>query len=351
MQLKTIGRALCVVAVVAAGLCARLARAADQWVVYPGGDGAGKGKHIVFVAGDEEYRSEEGLPQLAKILSKHHGFKCTVVFPVDEKGEINPNFQKNLPGIEALASADLMVILTRFRNLPDAQMKFVDEYVKAGKPVIGLRTATHAFNIPAGQTYSKYGNAYKGEEYRDGFGRQVLGETWVNHWGEHKKQSTKGIIPDDAKSHPILRGVGDIWVTTDVYEARDLPANSTVLVRGQVLKGMKPTDPPAENKKKRALDKQEQPVNDPMMPIAWARTYKGEKGNEGRVFTTTMGAATDLPNDGLRRMLVNATFWCLGMEDKITDKLATDIVGPYNPTQYGFNEFKKGTKPSDYELK
>src|ERR1700722_4338033 len=94
---------------VAASLACVPAKAADPWVVYDGGDGPGKGKHIVFVSGDEEYRSEEGLPQLAKILAVHHGFKCTVLFSVDPKdGTINPNETQNIPGLEALQTADLM---------------------------------------------------------------------------------------------------------------------------------------------------------------------------------------------------------------------------------------------------
>src|SRR5207247_6392577 len=109
----------------------------------------GKGKHIVLVSGDEEYRSEESLPQLGKILAKHHGFKCTVLFAIDKKdGTINPNQNDNIPGLEALKTADLMVVFLRFRNLPDEQMKHIDEYVAAGKPIVGMRTATHAFQIP-----------------------------------------------------------------------------------------------------------------------------------------------------------------------------------------------------------
>src|SRR5271167_1524841 len=95
----------------------------NPWVVYSGGDGPGKGKHIVLVSGDEEYRSEEALPQLGKILAKHHGFKCTVLFAIDPKdGTINPNVS-DIPGLEALRTADLLVLFTRFRNLPDEQMK------------------------------------------------------------------------------------------------------------------------------------------------------------------------------------------------------------------------------------
>ena len=95
----------------------------NPWLVFEGGEGPGQGKHIVFVTGDEEYRSEEGMPQMAKILSKHHGFKCTVLFAIDPDGTINPQNQQNIPGTKALDTADLMVVFLRFRDLPDDQMK------------------------------------------------------------------------------------------------------------------------------------------------------------------------------------------------------------------------------------
>src|SRR5262245_14599787 len=103
-------------------------RAEDAWVVYDGFKGPGTGKHIVLVSGDEEYRSEEGLPQLGKILAKHHGFKCTVLFALDKDGTINPRVNNNIPGLEQLKTADLMIIATRFRKLPDEQMKYIVEY-------------------------------------------------------------------------------------------------------------------------------------------------------------------------------------------------------------------------------
>ena len=151
------------------------------WVVYDGHDGPGKGKHIVLVSGDEEYRSEEALPQLGKILAKHHGFKCTVLFAIDPKtGEINPNVS-NIPGLEQLQTADLMIIFTRFRNLPDEQMKYIVDYAESGKPIIGLRTATHAFNNPKSKLYAKYNWSNGDKKYAEGFAGQVLGETWISH--------------------------------------------------------------------------------------------------------------------------------------------------------------------------
>jgi len=319
------------------GVTAALTQAADPWVVYPGGEGPGKGKHVVLISGDEEYRSEETLPQLAKILAKHHGFKCTVLFAIDPKdGTINPNIS-NIPGLEALKTADLMVIFTRFRDLPDEQMKHIVEYVDSGKPIIGLRTATHAFSIKGGKTYAKY--SWNNREWDGGFGRQILGETWVNHWGGHGSQSTGGIIAKGAEDHPILKGIKDrdIWGPTDVYEVKlPLSGDSKPLVLGAVLQGMKADDKPIEGKK-----------NDPMMPIAWTKTYKTESGKTGRVFTTTMGASQDFASDGLRRLLVNACYWAAGLEDRIPAKSVVDIVGEYKPNPFRGGGFEKGKKPED----
>src|SRR5262249_7960966 len=158
-------------------------RAEDPWIVFPGGDGPGKGKHIVLISGDDEYRSEEALPQLAKILSKHHGFKCTVLFSIDKKtGFIEPKAEaKNIPGLEALKTADLCVMFLRFRDLPDDQMKHIDDYLQTGKPIIGLRTSTHAFEVPKGKKYHKWGNGSTVKGWEGGFGRQVFGEKWISH--------------------------------------------------------------------------------------------------------------------------------------------------------------------------
>jgi type 1 glutamine amidotransferase len=317
----------------------------DQWLVVEGAEGPGKGKRVVLVSGDEEYRSEEALTQLAKILAKRHGFTCTVLYAIDPAtGEISPNKGDNIPGLEALRDADLMVIATRFRNLPDAQMKEIDDFLKRGKPVIGMRTATHAFNIPKDRAYSHYGNGYGGEkkDWADGFGRLVLGEKWISHHGHHGQESTRGLAAPGAKDHPILRGIkdGDVWGDTDVYGVRlPLPGDSQPLVLGQVLEGMKPDSPVVEGADAKK--------NEPMMPVAWTKTYSVDGGPKGRVFTTTMGAATDLAAAGTRRMLVNACYWAAGLEDRIAADANVDLVGEFAPTKFGFNAAKKGLKPAD----
>ena len=318
-----------------------VAAAAEPWVVYRGGAGPGQGKHVVLISGDEEYRSEEALPQLGKILAIHHGFTCTVLFAINPAdGTIDPNRNDNIPGLEQLASADLMIIATRFRKLPDEQMKPIVEYIESGRPIIGLRTATHAFDLPESSTYGRYG--WRSKQWDGGFGRQVLGETWISHHGAHGKQSTRGIVAPGMQSHPILRGIrdGDIWGPSDVYGVRlPLPGDSVPLVMGQVLEGMQPDDPPLAGSK-----------NDPMMPIAWTRTYSSADGQRGRVFTTTMGASQDFSSEGLRRLVVNAAYWAVGLEDRIPEKSKVDLVGDYQPRPFRVNGFEKGRQPSDHAL-
>ncbi|PQO46131.1 ThuA domain-containing protein [Blastopirellula marina] len=310
--------------------------AEDSWVTYEGGDGPGKGKSIVLISGDEEYRSEEALPMLGQMLSKRFGFQCTVLFSVNpETGEIDPNNQQNIPGIESVSSADLVVIMTRFRDLPDADMKVIDDYLKAGKPILGIRTATHAFNMSKESNYQSYDWRKNG-----GFGKKVLGETWVSHHGQHKGESTRGVINEKYKSDPILRGVDDLWGPTDVYGIRKLPEDAEVLVYGSVLSGMKPDDKPVEGRK-----------NDPMMPIVWRMPYQLEGGKQGTSVCSTFGSSIDFENEDGRRLIVNAVFDLLGMDDDITPDLNVDPVGPYDPSFYGFNGFKKGMKPSDFEAK
>ena len=313
----------------------------SPWITYESAAGPGQGKHIVLVSGEEEYRSEEALPMLAAILNKHHGFKTTVLFALDPNGEINPDNASNIPGLEHLQSADLMVLFTRFRELPDEQMKYIDEYLKSGKPIVGMRTATHAFRYEKNpdSPYAKYSFDSKIEGWEDGFGRQVLGETWIDHHGEHAKEGARALINgiEQRNDHPILRGVRDIWVPTDVYGTRELTGDPTVLVWGLPTEGMS-ADTPLNWRKS-------------IMPMAWTKEYTNENGTSAKIFTTTMGASVDLKNEDLRRLLVNACYWALGREDQIPEKSEVAIVGPYNPTMFGFGGFQPGKKPADYVVR
>jgi hypothetical protein len=223
----------------------------SAWLQLPGGAGRGAGKHIVLLSGDEEYRSEEALPMLARILSEQHGFRCTVLFAIDPAtGAIDPKNAKSLPGSEALESADAIVMLLRFRAWPDEAMARFVKAVDKGTPIVALRTSTHAFQFPEGSPYAGYND----------FGKNVLGERWVNHWGRHKVEATRGVVEPGAEGEAILRGVSDVFGDTDVYEAYP-PADARILLRGEVLAGMTPEASRASYRKKRTSDGAEQDVN------------------------------------------------------------------------------------------
>jgi hypothetical protein len=316
-------------------------------VTYTGEHGAGRGKYVVLVAGDDaEYHSEEALPQLAKILAVHHGFTCTVLFSINpEDGTIDPRAKRNIPGLEVLKNADLLVLFIRWRDLPDEQMKMLVDYIESGRPIVAIRTGTHPFAFTTSKTYEKWSWNSKVPGWEGGFGRRVLGTTWeeqqghYGHHGLHGKQSTRAWFAPGPDDSPILRGIknGEIWVPTEVYEVRlPQPETCRALLVGQVLSGLSPNDPPVRGK-----------VNDPMMPVAWTNSYTGEAGKTARVFTSTMGAADDLLNEGLRRLLVNATYWATGLEDRIPDKADVALVGDYHPHSYLSETFTPGVKPSD----
>ena len=340
MSLYRLMLGLCFTLVAVSKLFAQTQVEENLWCEYVGKDGVGTGKHIVLIAGDDEYRSEEALPMLGKILAVRHGFKCTVLFPVNNDGIIQPNYQKNIPGLDALATADLVIMGLRFRNLPDEQMAAIDRYLESGKPIIGVRTSTHAFKIPSDRKYHRYSFNFRGEQWSGGFGQRVLGDTWVSHHGKHGKESCRAVVNDKFADHPILRGVDDVWGSTDVYEIKRLGESADVLMRGQILEGMKPTDKAVEDER-----------NNPMMPLVWTKTYKTKSGKDSRIFCTTMGAATDFESEDLRRLLVNASLWSLEMAEKIQPDLDVSYVEPYDPTNFGFKRFQKDRKPSFYDLK
>jgi hypothetical protein len=310
--------------------------AAADTVVYEGQTGPGSGKHIIFLAGDEEYRSEESLPQMAQILAGRHGFKCTVLFSLDAKdGTINPNASASLGDAAALDHADAIFMMLRFRQYPDAVMQhFVKAYL-AGKPIIALRTSTHAFKYgnPTNSAFAKY--SHNSKQWPGGFGRQVLGETWVSHLGTNHKEATRGVIEPAAKHEALLRGVGTIFADTGCYLVNPQP-DSTILLRAEILAGPAPDSPLHPTK------------NTPQQPLAWYRVHKNEAGNTNKVFCTTMGSATDLRDESLRRLLVNSVYWGFNLE--VPAKADVQLVGDFQPSEYSFGGFRKGVKPADLAL-
>lgn len=286
-------------------------------LVYEGDSGPGRGKHIVLIANDHNYRSQEAIPALARILAKHHGFRCTVLFGVDsDTGVILPG-ESHIPGMEALRTADLLVLYARFQHLPEEQMRHFVDYLDRAGPIVALRTSTHAFKIPADAPFARYSYDFSGPDYTGGFGRQVLGETWNGHHGKNNEQSTRLDIVAGAADHPILRGVKEMWAACGGYYTEPTE-DCEILAMAQPLDGMNPDSPVAAD------------LNP--APGAWTRIYRGKNGTSGRTFTSTYGASDDLLDPGYRRSLVNACFWAAGLEDKIAADARIDFVGPYHPT-------------------
>ena len=298
-------------------------------VVYEGDKGPGKGKHIVFIASDHEYRAEETCPMMARILAKHYGFKCSVIFGVNKDGFVEPG-SSIIPGTFLLEDADLLFLFARFLNPTDELMKPIEDYIQRGGPIVGLRTSTHAFKNDNKGTYAKYDWKSKVEGYRGGFGRVILGEGWAGHYGPNHKSSTRLDIVEENKDHPILKGVEDMWYSAGAYQARPVKG-SVVLAMSQPLATMDPASEPMKGKK----------------PTAgmWVRTYTSEAGKEGRAFCVTQGTSEGIVNDGLRRALVNASLWAMGMEDKIVADSNIDLVGGFKPKKFNFNGQSKGLDP------
>jgi type 1 glutamine amidotransferase len=244
--------------------------------------------------------------------------------------------------MEALDSADLMVVFMRWRDLPDDQMKHFVDYVESGKPIMAMRTGTHPFWFKTSSTYAKWSWNSTVPGWEGGFGRKVLGETWVAHHGKHGQQSTRGIFVAGAEKSSILNGIkdGGIWSSTDTYEVRlPLPSTCTPLVLGQVLSWVGPDSEPVSGK-----------VNDPMMPIVWTNRFTAENGQIARVFVTTLGAADDLENESIRRLLVNGAFWATGLEHTIPAKGDVALIDIYRPHSFLSEVYTAGLKPTDLAL-
>lgn len=286
--------------------------------------------HVVFVTGDEEYRSEESMPMLAKILHRDHGFKVTVCYAVADDGTINPNRLDHIEGLEALKTADLLVMFTRFRSLPDPELKLITDYVESGKPVMGFRTATHAFLYKGGPHAAAMNEAWT---------RKVFGQKWITHHGhfDDGKAPLTEVTPYPAEiTHPILRGVQPFRAYSWLYHVQGggdkLEGDPELLLLGRAIKSghEKEFDRyPREN------------------PVAWTKTYTGSSGKPARVFFTTLGHPYDFKDESMRKLALNGVLWALGREDQIPSQGSNaETVGEYNPTNSGAGSaFKANQKP------
>jgi len=273
--------------------------------------------HIVFITGDEEYRSEETMPMLARILHRDHGFTVSVCFALTD-GVIDPNRLDNIEGLEILANANMMVMNTRFRKLPDEQLKHITAFSESGKPMAGFRTATHAFRYGGGNVMD---NAWP---------QKVFGLPWIRHHGGGN--STDALIVEENSDHPVLRGVSPFHARSWLYHANTLLDSATPLLTGRAVKGAHAGG---------------EHFSDPH-PIAWVHHYEGENG-KSRVFFTTLGHPADFENESMRKLSLNGILWALGMEDAIPeDGSNAQFATPYEPNSAGTGrKYKPGLKPAE----
>ena len=307
-------------------------------LVYEGKKGIGQGKHIVFIANDHEYRSEESCPAIAKILAKRHGFRCTVLFGLDEDGAIEGGGRDN-PGMEALKDADLLFFFTRFMNLKDERVDLLVDYFERGGPVVGLRTSTHCFNGQKGK-WEKLNFNYTGADYRGGLGEQIFGNTWhkergQSHYGSNHVMGSR-LTPDaSAADHPILKGVRQIHAYSGAYKSQS-PVGAVPLLEVQVLNTFHASDDINTEK--------------PIVNAGWTLdSYVAPSGakKQARVVYASYGASEDLLSEDGRRFLVNACLWAGGWEKKIKANLNVNLVGGYAPTPYNNGISIAGVEPQD----
>lgn len=252
---------------------------------------------VVFVTGDHEYSGEQTLPIIAAELEKNYGMRTVVL-----KAAPDHNSEKNIPGLEILKDADLAVFYLRWRQLPADQLAHIEAYLKTGKPVMGFRTTTHAFNFPKGHESERW-NAF-GEfalNSPPGWG----GKAAHTHYG-HKSSTDVTIIPGAAKN-PILTGVSPSFHARSwLYRVLpDYPVKgSEWLLMG---KSVDPDKAAIEN------------------PVAWT----GKNSFGGKVFMTTLGHPEDFRVESFQRLVINAIHWELGKKIPKKWKGKMDIQVPY----------------------
>jgi type 1 glutamine amidotransferase len=256
---------------------------------------------IVFVTGDHEYSGESTMPLLAAELEKNYGFRTKVL-----KASPDQNAEENIPGLEALKEADVAVFFLRWRRLPADQVKYIEDYLKTGKPVIGFRTTTHAFNYPKGHELEKW-NAFGEMAFNapPGWG----GKAKHTHYG-HESSTDVTVIPEAAKN-PILTGVSKSFHARSwLYRVLpDYPTKgSTWLLMGHAV-----------NPDKAAIDN----------PVAWT----GKNSFGGKFFMTTLGHPEDFDLEPFQRLVINSIHWAAGkpVPKKWAGKIQMDV--PYHGIQ------------------
>ncbi|NNF35846.1 MAG: hypothetical protein HKN68_17195 [Saprospiraceae bacterium] len=291
-----------------------------------------KRPHIVFVIGDEEYRSEESMPMLGQLLQKCFDVEVSYCHSVDSTGTIDPNRLDHIEGLQALESADLMVIFTRFRALPDEELQHIIDYAESGRPMVGFRTSTHAFLYKDDSSKFHMNNEWPSK---------VFGQQWITHHGHFDDGTiplTEVTINKNEFEHPILHGIKDFEAFSWLYHVEggkwNLHGDSQPLLSGKALKSNhEMNDRLAEF-----------PLNN---PVAWIKSYTGESGKPARVFFTTLGHPFDFKEQNMRKLSIQGILWALGQENQIPDQgIDYNLDIEYDPNNSGFGKkYKRGLKP------
>ncbi len=304
---------------------------------------------MVFLAGDDEYRSEESLPMLAKMLERDFGFETVVGFSVDEEGYVRPVEQTSLTMTEELADADLLVFYLRFRNLPEERFAHLLDYFGSGRPIVAFRTSTHAFRFghdPAMEGWGFQSNPDQPNSYGGGgLLRELLGQKWITHHGhfdDGKAPLTRVTVREGAAGHPVLRGVSSFDAYSWLYHVEGggdtFAGEPELLLNGEALKSQK-------------IERGQTDRFPLVNPVAWTLFRTGFEDGKGRVFTTTLGHPYDFRDPSMRRLSVQGMLWALGREDLIPeDGVRSDTVGPFEPNNSGGrpDAFKQDMRPEDF---
>ena len=289
---------------------------------------------VVFVTGDEEYRSEESMPMLAKMLENNMDVQTVVGYSLDSIGVIDPNNLYSISQLDELEDADLMVIFARYRQLPAEMAKKITDYAESGRPMVGFRTATHTFKYLEEKDSALM-------TLNDDWPTKVFGQRWIIHHGHFEDghgRLTGVTLAEGKEDNPILNGVEPFEAYSWLYHVAGgedaLSGDSDPLLMGHSLRSK--------------IEAEGQTDKYPMdQPVAWTKTYTGSSGTPARVFFTTLGHPYDFKEEPMRKLALNGIYWALGMEDEIPEGGAdATIMGTYDPNNSGFGEvYKKGMRP------
>jgi nicotinamidase-related amidase len=223
-----------------------------------------KRPRVLMVSYEPEYGSLVTLNRFARQLADRSGFACTVLTG-EEPGGVR--------GLEALATADALVLYVRRHPLPPLQMAAIRDYLEAGKPLVALRTACHAFAPPLRAAVPA------GLEAWPAFDTEVLGCHYHGHF--MNKEQTEVRIEAAAARHPILAGLPNSWTSAaTLYQLSPLDPQATLLLTGKWQEHVE--------------------------PLAWTRQY-----GRSRVFFTSLGHADDFRSPEFCTLLTNALRWVM----------------------------------------